>query len=337
MKNFVLTKTPHRISFLGGGSDIKSFYKDNSGATLTTTINHYVYVGVKRHSKLFDEKYRIVYSTTELRNNIKSIQNDIVRETLKHCKFKDPIYINSTSDLPSSSGLGSSSAFTVGLLKAVYCLMGIKKNNKELAQEACHIEINRIKKPIGKQDQYACSVGGINYLKFKPDENVIIKKSVKVEKFIKKILSNSLLIWTGILRPSEVILSKQVKDLKKGLINDDTLKIKIICDKFYKEASKYNGKNFSKLNNSFIDSLNKSWLIKKKLNNAISNNKIEKIISKIFSINKDKLGIKLLGAGAGGFIFVTGIKNVDQFQKKLSKKKVFSLNVYSDSEGSVFL
>lgn len=337
MKNFVLTKTPHRISFLGGGSDIKSFYKEYGGATLTVAINHYVYVGVKRHSKLFDEKYRIVYSTTELRNNIKYIQNDIVRETLKHCKFKDPIYINSTSDLPSSSGLGSSSAFTIGLLKAVYRLMDIKKSNKELAKEACHIEINRIKKPIGKQDQYACSLGGINYLKFKSDENVEIKKNFKVEKFIKKILSNSLLVWTGILRPSEIILSKQVKDLKRGLINKDTLKIKIICDKFYKEASKYNDKNFNELNNFFIDSLNKSWLIKKKLNKSISNNKIEKIISKIFSINKDKLGIKLLGAGAGGFIFVTGIRNVNQFKKKLTKKKVFSLNVYSDIEGSVFL
>ena len=136
MKNFIVTRTPHRISFLGGGSDIKNFYKDYGGLSLSTTIKYYVYVAVKRHSKFFDEKYRIVYSTTELRNNLKDIKNDIVRETLKHCKFKDPIYINSTSDLPSSSGLGSSSAFTVGLLKAIYCLMGIKKSNKDLAREA---------------------------------------------------------------------------------------------------------------------------------------------------------------------------------------------------------
>tara|TARA_B110000027_G_scaffold45024_1_gene49519 strand:+ start:34 stop:1047 length:1014 start_codon:yes stop_codon:yes gene_type:complete len=337
MKNFVVTRTPHRISFLGGGSDIKSFYKDNEGLSLSTTIKHYVYVGVKRHSKFFDEKYRIVYSTTELRNNLKDIKNDIVRETLKHCKFKDPIYINSTSDLPSSSGLGSSSAFTVGLLKAIYYLMGIKKNNKDLAKEACHIEINRIKKPIGKQDQYACSVGGVNYLKFQANDSVSIKKNLKTEKFINKILSNSLLIWTGISRPSEIILSKQVRDLKKGLINTDTLKIKIICEKFYKEASKYNGKNFNELNNFFIESLNESWNIKKTLNKDISNNKIEKLIKKIYTLTNDNLGLKLLGAGAGGFIFVTGIKNVKQFQKKLSQKKVFSLKVNSDSEGSVFL
>lgn len=337
MKNFILTRTPHRISFLGGGTDIKSFYKNYEGASLSTAINNYVYVGVKRHSKLFSEKYRIVYSITELKNDLKSIQNDIVRETLKHCNFNDPIYINSTSDLPASSGLGSSSAFTIGLLKAVYHLMGVKKNNKDLAQEACHIEINRIKKPIGKQDQYACSMGGVNYLKFQQDGNVLIKNNLKIEKFINKVLKNSLLIWTEISRSSEIILSNQVKDLKKGLIDEDTLKIKIICEKFYKEASKYNGKNFNELNNFFIESLNKSWSIKKKLNKNISNNKIEKIIATISSVNQDNIGVKLLGAGAGGFIFVTGIKNINQFQKKLTKKKVFSLRVNSDSEGAVFL
>ena len=337
MKNLIVTRTPHRISLLGGGSDIKSFYKDHGGVSLSIAINKYVYVGVKRHGELFDEKYRIVYSITELKNNLKSLKNDIVRETLKHCKFKDPIYINSTSDLPSSSGLGSSSAFTIGLLKAVYQLMGIKKSNKDLAEEACHIEINKIKKPIGKQDQYACSIGGINYLKFQANENVLIEKNFQTEKFINQVLTNSLLIWTGILRPSEIILSKQVKDLKKGLISEDTLKIKTICKKFHEEVSRYNGKNFDELNNFFIESLNESWLVKKRLNNKISNNKIEKIIAKISSVSTDKIGIKLLGAGAGGFIFVTGIKNVNQFQKKLTKKKIFSLRVNTDSEGSVFL
>ena len=331
----IIVRSPLRISLGGGGTDLASYYKDHEGFLIAAAIDKYIYVNVMRP---FTKGIYLKYSDIEVVKSLVDIKHPIIRESLKFINSSiDQIEITTLADIPAGTGLGSSSSFSTALLKALYAFERKQIHHKELAELACHVEIDLLKEPIGKQDQYACSVGGINYLKFKPDENVIIKKSVKVEKFIKKILSNSLLIWTGILRPSEVILSKQVKDLKKGLINDDTLKIKIICDKFYKEASKYNGKNFSKLNNSFIDSLNKSWLIKKKLNNAISNNKIEKIISKIFSINKDKLGLKLLGAGAGGFIFVTGIKNVDQFQKKLSKKKVFSLNVYSDSEGSVFL
>lgn len=337
MSDFIVTRTPHRVSFLGGGSDIKSFYKTNKGLTLTTSIKNYVYVGVKRHSKFFDEKYRIVYSITELRNNINDIKNDIVRETLKHCKFKDPVYINSTSDLPASSGLGSSSAFTVGLLKAIYYLKGVKKSNRVLAEEACEIEIQRIKKPIGKQDQYACAIGGINYLAFNSNDSVTIKKNLRVQNFINKILPNSLLIWTGILRESESILTNQVKDLKKGKINADTYDLKNICEIFYKEASNFNGKNFLELNKFFIECLNKNWKIKKKLNKNISNKSIEDLINNILNLSDDNLGIKLLGAGAGGFVFVTGLKNVNDFQKKLSRKKLFSLRVYSDNEGSTVL
>ena len=125
--DFILTKTPHRISFFGGGTDLESFYRKSNGITFSTAINKYVYVGVNRHTNFFDESDRIVYSETELQNKICKIKNDIVRETLKFCNFTDPLYINSISDLPSGTGLGSSSAFTVGLLKGIYSLMNIKK------------------------------------------------------------------------------------------------------------------------------------------------------------------------------------------------------------------
>ena len=198
INDYVLTRTPHRVSFFGGGTDLESFYSKSTGVTFSTAISNYVYVGVKKHTKFFDEKYRIVYSKTELHNKLSKIENEIVRETLKFCNFIDPIYINSISDLPSNSGLGSSSAFTVGLLKGIYSLMNIKKNNIQLAEEACEIEINRIKKPIGKQDQYACAMGDVNLIEYHSTGSVFIKKKNNVKKFINKIMSNSLFVWTGI-------------------------------------------------------------------------------------------------------------------------------------------
>ena len=227
--DFILTRTPHRVSFFGGGTDLKSFYSKKNGLTFSTSIQNYVYVGIKRHSKFFDEKYRIVYSETELQNKITKIKNEIVRETLRHCGFIDPIYINSISDLPSNSGLGSSSAFTVGLLKGIYSLMKIKKNNVQLAEEACEIEINRIKKPIGKQDQYACAIGNVNLIEYESSGSVLIKNKNNVKEFIEKIISNSLFVWTGISRKSEIILNDQNAQIKKNKLEKDMLNIKQIC------------------------------------------------------------------------------------------------------------
>ena len=337
MKNFILTRTPHRVSFFGGGTDLESFYSRNGGLTLSTSITNYVYVGVKRHTKFFNEKYRIVYSETELHNKISKIKNDIVRETLKYCNFIDPIYVNSISDLPAGSGLGSSSAFTIGLLKAIYKLMGVKKNNIKLAEEACEIEINRIKKPIGKQDQYACALGNVNLTSYHSNGLVCLNKNPNVIKFIDEIMNNSLFIWTGISRRSETILKSQNSKIKKKMLEDEMLKIKNICKHVYEEILGYNGKNLNYLRNLFVDNLNETWFIKQSLHKDMTNPRIEKII-KLVKLNcKNKIGIKLLGAGAGGFIMVTGVKNTNSLKKKLLKKKILSFNTSIDMYGSSFI
>jgi D-glycero-alpha-D-manno-heptose-7-phosphate kinase len=334
--DFVLTRTPHRVSFFGGGTDLESFYSKSTGVTLSTAINNYVYVGIKKHTKFFDEKYRIVYSKTELHNKLSKIENEIVRETLKFCNFIDPIYINSISDLPSGSGLGSSSAFTVGLLKGVYSLMNIKKNNIQLAEEACEIEIKKIKKPIGKQDQYACAIGGVNLIEYKSSGIVLIKKKENVKRFINKMMSSTLFIWTGISRKSEKILKDQNLQIKRNKIQDNMLTIKNICREVYEEISKYDGKNFHYLRNFFIKRLNDTWEIKKTLHKEMTNPQIEKIIRIINIYGNNELGIKLLGAGAGGFIMVTGVKNPNLLKNKLLKSKLLSLNTNIDMKGSIF-
>tara|TARA_B110000971_G_scaffold221051_1_gene266650 strand:+ start:3760 stop:4773 length:1014 start_codon:yes stop_codon:yes gene_type:complete len=337
MRDFILTKTPHRVSFFGGGTDLKSFYAGYEGLTLSTAICNYVYVGVKKHTKFFDEKYRIVYSETELHNEIPKIRNDIVRETLKFCNFIDPIYINSISDLPAGSGLGSSSAFTVGLLRAIYALMGIRKNNIQLAEDACEIEIDRIKKPIGKQDQYACAVGNVNLIKYHSNSLVSLKKNSNVIKFIDEIMSDSLFIWTGISRKSETILNSQNLKIKKKLVESEMLRIKDICKNVYNEISSYNGKNLNYLKSFFIKNLNETWHIKQSLHKDMTNLRIKKII-KLVNLNcKNKIGIKLLGAGAGGFIMVTGIKNPNLLKKELLKKKILSFNTSIDKKGSIYI
>ncbi len=337
MKDFIITKTPHRVSFFGGGTDLKSFYSRYEGLTFSTAISNYVYVGVKKHTKFFNEKYRVVYSETELHEKIPQIKNDIVRETLKHCNFIDPIYINSISDLPAGSGLGSSSAFAVGLLKAIYKLMGIKKNNIQLAEEACEIEINRIKKPIGKQDQYACAIGNVNLIRYHPNGLVLLKKNSNIKKFVDEIISNSLFIWTGISRKSETILKKQNSQIKNKILESKMLEIKNICRNVYDELLSYDGQNLNYLKNFFIDNLNNTWHIKQSLHKDMTNLQIKKII-KIVALNcKNKVGMKLLGAGAGGFIMVTGIKNSNLLKKKLLKKKILFFDTSIDMKGSIFI
>jgi len=336
MKDFIMTKTPHRVSFFGGGTDLESFYSRHEGLTFSTAISNYVYVGVKKHTKFFNEKYRIVYSETELHDKIPQIKNDIVRETLKFCNFIDPIYINSISDLPAGSGLGSSSAFAIGLLKAIYKLMGVKKNNIQLAEEACEIEINRIKKPIGKQDQYACAMGSVNLIRYHSNGLVSLKKNSNIKKFVDEIMSNSLFIWTGISRKSEIILKSQNSQIKKKMLESEMLEIKNICRNVYDELLSYDGKNLNYLKNFFIDNLNNTWHIKQSLHKDMTNLQIKKIIEIVALNCKNKVGIKLLGAGAGGFIMVTGVKNSNLLKKKLLKKKILFFDTSIDIKGSIF-
>ena len=215
--------------------------------------------------------------------------------------------------------------------------MGVKKNNIQLAEEACEIEINRIKKPIGKQDQYACAIGDVNLITYHSSGLVSCKNKSNIKKFINEIMASSLFVWTGISRKSEIILKSQNLDIKTKLLENEMLKIKNICKNVYDEISNYNGKNFKYLKNFFIDNLNDTWHIKRSLHKDMTNLQIKKIIKIINSHCKSKIGIKLLGAGAGGFIMVTGIQNTQLLKKNLMKKKILSFETSIDKKGSIYL
>jgi D-glycero-alpha-D-manno-heptose-7-phosphate kinase len=308
----VTTKTPLRISFVGGGTDFEKFYKKNEGLVSSSTINKFIYVTVKKHSKLFQEKYRLNYSDVETVNDISSIKNHITRECLKFLKIKFSVYISTVSDIPTSSGLGSSSAFTVGLLLALNTLIGKKITKKKLAEDAFFIEKVKLKRNLGKQDQYAASFGGLNSITFKKNGITKINR-IKISRANNTFLSNNmLLIWTGQTRNSNKILQSQEKNINKKLYELNQMKnlaklfIKVLKEK------KINLKKIAKL-------ININWEFKKKLSNKIFDAKLKRTHHKI--LKSKILASKLLGAGGGGFFLI-----VDEKRKlnKLIKNKSFT-------------
>ena len=294
-KQFVITSTPLRISFAGGGSDFYDFFSLHEGAFVSSTINKEIKVTVKRHSNIFNEKFRINYSSSEIKNKLEDIENDIARECIKLAGIDYPLYISTIADLPEKSGLGSSSSFCVGLLKALFELEGKKLNNQELYEASVEVEINTLKKPIGIQDQLAAVHGGFNFFKILKDGSVEIKKlNNNPNNIIPKIFNNLVLIWTSIQRNSSDILYEQEKNISKNI--DNIKSIKKLAYDFWDLINKdFNPKNIGEL-------LDKGWNNKIKLASKISNNEIGKLYEKCKNLGS--YGGKLSGAGGGGFLLM---------------------------------
>lgn len=310
----ITAKVPLRISFFGGGTDIPLFYKKNNyGCVLSSSINKYLYISVKKHTNFFNEKYRLNYSISETCNNLNDIENNIFRETIKYFNIKDNLYISTISDVPSSSGLGSSSALIVGLFMIFNKLYNLKFSKKKIIEEAAQFEINKISRSIGKQDHYSTFYSGIKLIKFFSNEKVLIKK-INFKNFQKKIESNLLFFWTGIQRDANVVLKNQNNNIKKNLEGLNELKYMTleVFDKVIKNKIELN---------EFGSYLHKSWLIKKSFSKKISNNYINKCYSK--AIKLGAIGGKVLGAGGGGFLMI--IANKKNHKKIINKMKKLKL------------
>lgn len=298
MKKIITTATPQRISFAGGGTDINYFYEKHGGNVLSTTIDKFIYVTVKIHNKLFKEKYRLNYSVTEHVNHIDDIKNEIARECIRFLEIEEHLYISSTSDLPALSGLASSSSFAVGLLNALHQLKGDHVSIAQIAEEACHIEINVLNKPIGKQDQYAAAFGGVNLFTFNPDGTVLL--SPVTNKNIFHIFENSLLFYTDIQRSADEVLSDQ--KIGFGTNEKNLLEIKKLALDFYTIVNEPDLKL-----NLLGELLHQNWLSKKALSAKISNNLIDEYYQ--LACANGALGGKILGAGGGGFLFLIAAKS----------------------------
>ena len=326
----IISRTPLRISFAGGGTDLPSFYKKNLyGCVISSAINKYIYVSVKSHSQLYAEKIRLNYSDTEQVNNISKIRNPIIKACLKYLNLDENIYISTVADAPESTGLGSSSTFCVGLLNALYTFKGQKVNMNRLAMEAAKIEIEMLKRPIGKQDHYAAAFGGINKFKFNSDESVNIKSINKEFPYMKLLFNPLLIFYTNHKRNAAKILSDQNK---RALVNNSNLiLIRKQAENLYYRINKnqLTIKDFGEL-------LDQGWNHKKSLSKKISNKKIDEIYQLIK--NKGAYGGKLFGAGGGGFLSFVAKKNLHKnIINLLERKNMKYFPVKPDFTGSIIL
>ncbi len=287
----VITRTPYRISFFGGGTDFPAYYKKNGGAVLSTTIDKYCYISVRVLPPFFEHKHRIVYSRTEQVNNIEEIIHPSVRETLRFMGIQDGLEIHHDGDLPARSGLGSSSSFTVGLLNALYALKGKLISKKKLALEAIHIEQNMIKENIGSQDQVATAYGGLNKIEFK--ENDIDVTPVPLsQKRLSMFQEHLALFFSGFSRNASQIEADKLNNLKDNEQRLSRLQ-KMVADSIDILSGENDLTDFGFL-------LDEAWQIKRNLSSKVSNS----FLDHVYEIAKKNgaIGGKALGAGGGGFI-----------------------------------
>lgn len=306
----IVTKTPLRISFFGGGSDIPQFYEHEQGLCVSTTINSYIYLAV---NKCVAKHLKVVYSELELENDIEEIKHDRVREILKHYRQTTNMEICSFSDIPTKgSGLGSSSTFTVGLINAVHRIMTNTEIDKKILSElACYIEIDKCGEPIGKQDQYAAAYGGLNAYWFNNKE--VNVEPVDISFSTTMDLNTRLLCFnTGVNRQASSVLTEQVEKLKDKS-NIEYTKLMVA---FAKESLNLLQKG--KLN-EFGELLGQSWEVKKKLSSNVSNSDIDEMYHT--ALRNGAIGGKILGAGGGGYLMV-------YVPEKKQHKVIAALNKY---------
>jgi len=287
----IISKTPLRISLVGGGSDLPVFYQQDYGAVLSTTIDKYIYVLIKTR---FDDLIVVNWTQQETVHDREELQHQLVREAMKKTGIDQGVEITTIADVPSKgSGLGSSSALTVGLLNAFYTYTGRQVSQERLAQEACEVEIDIAGKPIGKQDQYTAAYGGINEIKFYPDEAVLVSPVNLNNRSIRALNSNLLLYYTGITRQADIILKRMLQQNGKIYTTVCTLRDMVPGLKSKLEQNQLY---------ALGDVLKNTWELKKTLDQGISNGHIDKMYNQ--ALTAGALGGKICGAGGGGFLLL---------------------------------
>jgi D-glycero-alpha-D-manno-heptose-7-phosphate kinase len=290
----IITRTPFRISFAGGGTDLREFYCKEPGKVISTSINKYIYVVVKRQIGIVEFKYRINWSKVEFRDRIEDIEHPIVREALKMFDIDFPIEITTFTDIPGQTGLGSSSAFSVGLVHALHALKGEMVTKHVLATEAAHIEVDLLGRTMGKQDHFASAYGNINVFTFNPDETVIVDPVPYQKEIREAIESKLMLFYLDIKRDASEILTTQSRGTqnKRSHLRQMQNLVGIVSEIFS------NNKN----RNVLGEILHQGWEIKRTLTEEISTDKIDKYYHD--ARDAGAVGGKLLGAGGGGFLLL---------------------------------
>ena len=309
----IITKTPYRISFFGGGTDYPNWYLKNGGEVISTTINKYIYISCRHLPPFFEHKHRISYTKIELVKDIKKIQHQAVKGVFKYYNIQNGLEIHYDGDLPARSGMGSSSSFMVGLVNGINCLYGRRLNKDTLSKKSLFIEQKILEEIVGSQDQIAAAYGGFNSIKFFPGGKYKVSSLCKDKNYLGKLNDNLILLYTGVKRTANDIAISYVGKL----LREKKQQMKDILDNV-KEAKKII-KNKSSIDN-FGKLLHNTWLTKRTLSKSVSNNTINDLYK--LAIKKGALGGKLLGAGGGGFFLFYVPKHRHRFFLKSFSKFV---------------
>ena len=306
----IITRTPLRVSFTGGGTDMADYYRINGGAVVSMAIDKYIYITV---NKKFDNAIRVSYSNTEIVKEVSELHHELVREALRLAGIGGGIEVTSIADIPSGTGLGSSSSFTVGVLNALFTYTGSRLSARELAELACKIEIDILGHPIGKQDQYAAAYGGINYFRFLSDDTVSANRIGLSAEDMVKLRRKLMMFYTGITRSADAVLSEQKQNIGK--------KIEVLNEMKRQAADMYHTLSTAGFDRSFGEALHQGWERKKTLAGGICNPDIERLYNA--AMEAGAVGGKLLGAGGGGFLlFYCDEENQSRVRKAVGLRQV---------------
>jgi D-glycero-alpha-D-manno-heptose-7-phosphate kinase len=287
----IITQTPLRISFAGGGTDFREFYEREEGCVVSSAINKYIFVIVKQR---FDRKIRVGYTRSELVDRVGELQHELVREALNVAGIDNQIEVSTMADIPSEgSGLGSSSAVTVGVLNALHVYLGHARDPMMLARQACDIEINILGKPIGVQDQYIAALGNLRFMRFKSDGTLETETIVLTDRSRRVLNDNLMLFWTNTTRKAETILSEQRSNIHARMPELRDLKALAIEARVVLEQGNLD---------QFGDILHRGWMIKKRLASKVSNGQLDDIYQA--ARKAGAIGGKITGAGGGGFLLL---------------------------------
>lgn len=324
----VISQTPLRVSFLGGGTDYPEYFLKHGGATLVTSLQQYFYITINRLTQFSDHRYQVTYSRIECVNRIEDIQHPAARECLRHTGNGGGIGIHYVSDLPARTGLGSSSAFSVGLLNALYAFQGRRVSCEDLAAKAVLVERELIHEPVGYQDQYACALGGLLHLEFRTDGTVRVNPVPLPKERLEAFERRCLLFYTGAPRDSHEVLEDQVARIRTGQ-NDRSLAamqalvgqgLEVLCGK--------------RPLTEFGELLHQAWTLKREFSNRISTSSIDEAYQRARSAGA--VGGKLLGAGGGGFLLLY-VEPENHLRVRKALSDLGEVGVAFDRQGSTII
>lgn len=321
----ILTRTPFRVTLGGGGTDLPSFYREHGGFILAVAIDKYMFLNV--NTPIVDDKIRIRYTSAEVVDHVDSLQHTLAREALRYFGITNGIEIVSIADIPAGTGLGSSSSYLVGLLNALHTLLQSPATPDKVAEEACYIELEILKKPIGKQDQYMASFGGLTALDIKPDGGVSVARLELDTDLLESLEHNILMFYTNEMRDATTILKRQdeATRAKDQTVVTSLREIKDIGFEIRNTISKGNLRYFGEL-------LDVHWQVKKRLSEGISNPQIDGWYE--LAKQNGAIGGKISGAGGGGFLMLYCEENKARLREKMRGAGLRELKFRFDFEGS---